>query len=60
MLAVDKGLIDIVKYLLEVGANPNIPDGVITFGAVFISSLVTLVDVLSFTILWSSVYPMAG
>jgi len=36
MIAVNKGLTDIVKFLLEVGADPNIPDMVMSFMTIFV------------------------
>jgi len=39
---VEDGLIDFVKFLLEAGADPNIPDGVImalSFSLLFIYSV---------------------
>lgn len=41
-MAVDNGMTGIVKYLLEVGADPNIHDRVITFVTVLVSALVIL------------------
>jgi hypothetical protein len=42
MIAVDKGLADIVKFLLEVGADPNIPDRVISFMTIFVPAIYLL------------------
>ena len=36
MIAVNKGLTDIVKFLLEVGPDPNIPDMVMSFMTIFV------------------------
>lgn len=42
MIAVNKGLTDIVKSLLEVGADPNIPDMVISFMTIFVPAVYLL------------------
>jgi len=42
MIAVNKGLTDIVKFLLEVGADPNIPDMVISFMTIFVPAVYLL------------------
>jgi len=53
MLAVDDGLTDIVNFLLEVGADPNIHDSVIM--CCLVLSLFS-----DFQIPWPFAYPMAG
>lgn len=39
MLVVNEDLIDIFKLLLEVGAEPNIPDRVISFMTIFVPAV---------------------